>query len=128
MKKTVIKQKPKPEITYTALVHPPTPPRSKKGVVIVTSDLDNIKALVDTYDKVYSGFANDLEDIQKIIFLLTNYDGTDLGSFLSDIKKYKTVKMQSSGADDRSGLETLTIDILVEARRLFFIKVATSLW
>lgn len=83
---------------------------------IAVSDLDNVKALVDTYDKVYSGFANDLEDIQEIIFLLTNYDGTDLNSFLSDIKKYKTVKMQSSGADDRSGLETLTIDIPVEAR------------
>lgn len=83
---------------------------------IAVSDLDNIKALVDTFDKVYSGFVNDLEDIQEIIFLLTNYDGTDLNSFLSDIKKYKTVKMQSSGADDRSGLETLTIDIPVEAR------------
>lgn len=83
---------------------------------IAVSDLDNIKALVDTFDKVYSGFANDLEDIQEIIFLLTNYDGTDLNSFLSDIKKYKTVKMQSSGSDDRSGLETLTIDIPIEAR------------
>ena len=83
---------------------------------IAVSDLDNIKALVDTFDKVYSGFVNDLEDIQEIIFLLTNYDGTDLNSFLSDIKKYKTVKMQSSGSDNRSGLETLTIDIPIEAR------------
>jgi len=83
---------------------------------IAVSDLDNVKALVDTYDKVYSGFANDLEDIQEIIFLLTNYNGTDLNSFLSDIKKYKTVKMESTGADDRSGLETVTIDIPIEAR------------
>lgn len=83
---------------------------------IAVSDLDNIKALADTYDKVYSGFANDLEDIQEIIFLLTNYNGTELSDFLSDIKKYKTVKLESNGADDRSGLETLTIDIPVEAR------------
>lgn len=83
---------------------------------IYTSDLDNIKALCDTYDKVYSGFANDLEDIQEIIFLLTNYAGTDLAEFLSDIKKYKTIKLQSGGANDPSGLETLTIDIPVEAR------------
>jgi len=83
---------------------------------IAVSDLDNIKALVDTFDKVYSGFANDLEDIQEIIFLLTNYDGTDLNSFLSDIKKYETVKMQSGGSDDRSGLETLTIDIPLSKR------------
>ncbi|WP_182185548.1 phage portal protein [Pectinatus frisingensis] len=83
---------------------------------ICTGDLDNIKALVDTYDKVYSGFANDLEDIQEIIFLLTNYNGANLNEFLADIKKYKTVKLQSIGADDHSGLETLTIDIPVEAR------------
>ncbi len=83
---------------------------------ILASDLDNVKPLIDVFDKVYSGFANDLEDIQEIIFLLTNYSGTDLASFLTDIKKYKTVKMDSVGADDRSGLETLTIDIPVEAR------------
>jgi len=83
---------------------------------ILTSDLDNIKPLIDVFDKVYSGFANDLEDIQEIIFLLTNYGGNDLASFLADIKKYKTVKVDSVGADDKSGLETLTIDIPVEAR------------
>lgn len=81
---------------------------------IETSDLDNVKALIDTYDKVFSGFVNDLEDIQEIIFLLTGYDGTDLNGFLGDIKKYKTVKLNS--VDEKSGLETLTIDIPVEAR------------
>lgn len=83
---------------------------------IATSDLDNVKSHIDVYDKVYSGFVNDLEDIQEIIFLLTNYQGQDLATFLSDIKKYKTVKLESSGGDDRSGLETLTIDIPIEAR------------
>lgn len=83
---------------------------------IATSDLDNVKSHIDVYDKVYSGFVNDLEDIQEIIFLLTNYQGAELSEFLSDIKKYKTVKLASNGADDRSGLETLTIDIPIEAR------------
>lgn len=83
---------------------------------IMTSDLDNVKPLIDVYDKVYSGFVNDLEDIQEVIFILTNYEGTDLKEFLGDIKKYKTVKLESAGADDKSGLETVTIDIPVEAR------------
>ena len=38
-----------------------------------TSDLNDIKELIDSYDKIYSGFVNDLEDIQEIIFVLTNY-------------------------------------------------------
>jgi SPP1 family phage portal protein len=79
-----------------------------------TGDLDKIKALIDTYDKVYSGFVNDLEDIQEIIFILSGYGGTDLTEFIQDLKKYKTVKLDSDS--DNPGLSTLTIDIPVEAR------------
>ena len=81
-----------------------------------TSDLDTVKGLIDTYDKVFSGFVNDLEDIQEIIFILTNYDGADLKTFLTELKKYKTIKTENTGPDDKSGLQTLTIDIPVEAR------------
>ncbi len=31
------------------------------------SDLENTKPLIDCYDKVYSGFMDDLEDIQELI-------------------------------------------------------------
>ena len=34
---------------------------------IDTGDLDNIKPLIDVYCKVFSGFVNDLEDIQEVI-------------------------------------------------------------
>lgn len=81
-----------------------------------TSDLDNVKSLIDSYDKVFSGFMNDLEDIQEVIFLLTNYGGQDLDEFMRNLKKYKTVKLDSDGPNDKSDLTTLTIDIPVEAR------------
>lgn len=81
-----------------------------------TSDLDNVKALIDVYDNVYSGFVNDIEDIQQVIFILTNYGGQDLDTFLSDLKRYKTVDMQKSSSSDESGLSTLSIDIPVAAR------------
>ncbi|WP_447515774.1 phage portal protein, partial [Clostridioides difficile] len=69
-------------------------------------DLDNVKHLIDVYDKVYSGFVNDIEDIQEVIFVLTNYGGADLTEFLKGLKEYKTIDLQSSGADDKSGLST----------------------
>lgn len=78
------------------------------------SDLDNVKPLIDTYDRVYSGFFNDLEDIQEIIFVLSGYGGTDLAGFLGDLKKYKTVKLDEE--EGKPGLSTITIDIPVEAR------------
>ena len=79
-----------------------------------TNDLKNIKGLIDAYDKVYSGYVNDLEDIQEIIFILSGYGGTDLQEFLQDLKKYKTIKLD--GDEEHPGMSTLTIDIPVEAR------------
>lgn len=78
------------------------------------SDLKNVKGLIDAYDKVYSGFVDDLEDIQEIIFVLSGYGGTELDEFLKDLKKYKTVSLDDDG--ESAGLSTLTIDIPVEAR------------
>ena len=79
---------------------------------IKSSDLDNIKSLIDVYDKVYSGFINDLEDVQELIFVLSGYGGTDLNGFLQDLKKYKTIKLDEDGA----GVSTLNIEIPIEAR------------
>lgn len=84
---------------------------------IDTGDLDNIKPLIDSYCKVFSGFVNDLEDIQEIIFVLTNYGGQDLGEFMRELKNYKAIKVENHGDGDRSGVSTLTIELPVEARK-----------
>lgn len=81
-----------------------------------TSDLVRIKKLIDSYDKTISGFMNDLEDIQEVIFILTNYGGEDLNEFLKNLKYYKTISVESAGAGDSAGVSTLNIDIPVEAR------------
>lgn len=83
---------------------------------VCTGDLDKIKNLIDSYDKTYSGFVDDLKDIQQVVFVLTNYGGADLKQFLSDLKYYKTIQVESAGSEDKSGVSTLTIDIPVEAR------------
>lgn len=81
-----------------------------------TGDLADIKDLIDAYDKTYSGFMNDLEDIQEVILVLTNYGGEDYTQFISDLKEYKTIQMESQGDGDKSGVSTLTIEIPVAAR------------
>lgn len=83
---------------------------------IKKSDLDKVKVFIDVMDNILSGYANDIDDIQQIIWVLTNYGGTDLDEFRSDLKKYKAVKMETMGPDDKSGLQTIAIDIPVEAR------------
>ncbi|MEG0369703.1 MAG: phage portal protein, partial [Hungatella sp.] len=84
---------------------------------IDSGDLDNIKPLIDSYCKVISGFVNDLEDIQEVIFVLTNYGGANLNGFLQDIKKYKVIQLDSDGPDDKSDARMLSIEIPVEARK-----------
>ena len=58
-----------------------------------------------------------MEDIQEIIFVLTNYGGQNLGEFMRELKNYKAIKVESSGDGDRSGVSTLTIELPVEARK-----------
>ena len=80
-------------------------------------DLDKFKGLIDVYDLIYNGFVNDVEDVQQVILILTNYSGTDLKEFRQNLKKFKAAEFDSDGAGDRSGLDKLTIDIPVEARK-----------
>lgn len=82
----------------------------------LTSDLSKYKDQIDIYDKVMSGYANDLEDIQQLIYILENYGGTDLKQFLGDLKRYKAIKTQSTSSGSKGDVRTLSIDIPVEAR------------
>lgn len=82
----------------------------------MTSDLHRYKDLIDIYDKVLSGYANDLEDIQQLIYIIENYGGEDLKEFLSDLKRYKTVKTETDSTGTSGGLKTMSIEIPVEAR------------
>lgn len=78
-------------------------------------DLKNIKPLIDVYDKVYSGFINDLEDVQELIFVLSGYGGTDLNEFLHDLKRYKAINLDDD-ITGHPGVSTLNIEIPIEAR------------
>ena len=82
---------------------------------IKTNDLKNIKPLIDVYDKVFSGFINDLDDIQELIFILSGYGGSDLDGFLQDLKKYKVIKLDEN-EDGKTGVDTISIEIPIEAR------------
>lgn len=91
------------------------------------NDLNDVKELIDAYDKVYSGFLNDLEDIQEVLFILAGYEGEDLEEFLQKLKKYKTIKVDSD-EDGKGGLSTLTIDIPVEAREKMLAMTRKSIF
>ena len=57
-------------------------------------DLPLYKDLIDAYDTVVSGFANDMEDVQEVIFVIRNYGGEGKTEFLSDLKQSKAIKVE----------------------------------
>lgn len=83
-----------------------------------TGDLTMYKDLIDQYDKVVSGYANDLYDVQEIIFVLRNYGGEDLATFLTELKRYKAIKVDGD-TTAAGGVETMQIEIPIEARVKF---------
>lgn len=82
------------------------------------NDLSKIKRLLDLKDKVVSGFANDIEDIQQVIYIVENYGGENLAEFLGELKRYKTIRTETGDDGDSGGLSTMQIDIPVEARNV----------
>lgn len=78
-----------------------------------TTDLAPIKKYIDAYDKVSSGFLNDLEDIQMAIWILKGYEGTDLSVFMRNLIQFKAMKTSEGG-----GVDTKTLEIPVEARKV----------
>ncbi|MBB6218670.1 SPP1 family phage portal protein [Anaerosolibacter carboniphilus] len=69
-----------------------------------------VKSLVDDYDRNKSDNSNNLEDLPNSIYVLKNYDGTNLGEFRKNMSLYRAVKVTDEG-----GVETLNLEMNVEA-------------
>lgn len=103
------------------------------------SDLKMCKQIIDCLDKAWSGFANDIDDIQEVIWVLKNYTA-DIGSpFKLDehgdplvderglpikneytpdlLQMLKAKKVAEVGGD--GGIDTVTSEIPYEARQAF---------
>lgn len=89
-----------------------------------TSDLDMYKDLIDAYDKVVSGFANDLDDVQEVIFVISGYGDEDRDKFIADLKKYKTIKVDPPDG----AVNTIRAEIPYEARKAFLEMVKKQIF
>ncbi|WP_226000903.1 phage portal protein [Paenibacillus sp. BJ-4] len=69
-----------------------------------------LKTLVDDYDKRMSENANNLEDLPNSIYVIKNYDGTDVGEMRRNLSQLRVIKVRDPG-----GVDTLSLDIDTEA-------------
>lgn len=70
-----------------------------------------LKNKLDLYDIIESDFGNNLEDSQDVYWVLKNYHGQDLDTFLEDYKYYKSIKVSGDGDATPN-----TIEVPYEAR------------
>lgn len=91
-------------------------------------DLIKYKGLIDAYDLIYNGFLNDVQDVQQVILILTNYGGADLQDFMKDLRRHKAIKIEQDEPGDKSGVDTLSIDIPVEARNSLLDRTMDSIY
>ncbi|WP_125665883.1 phage portal protein [Paenibacillus baekrokdamisoli] len=69
-----------------------------------------LQSLVDDYDEQRSDNSNNIADLPNGIYVLKDYDGTDLGEFRHNLSRYRAVKVQGDG-----DVNTLTLDLNPEA-------------
>lgn len=100
-----------------------------KNNATATSDLKMYKELIDAIDKLISGFANDIDDIQEIIWVIKNYAGADSAidydkdgnevertiDLRQELKAKKLIKV-----DENGGVDALKGEIPCEARCKFY--------
>lgn len=91
-------------------------------------DLPMYKRLIDAIDKLVSGFANDIDDMQEIIWVIKNYagetaeldydrDGNPVPREIDLLQKLKAKKLINVDGD--GGVDTLRGEIPFEARCAF---------
>lgn len=78
------------------------------------NDLKQIKGYLDTFDKAFSLFLDNIEDVQQVIFVLENLGGTNTKEFIERLKEDKCVKVLNN-EELKTDVRTLTIEIPTEA-------------
>lgn len=96
------------------------------GSELKQSTLVGMKASIDAYDLVRSGFADDLQDCSEIYWVVngsfdTNYK--DLGEFRDRLKRYHI-----AGVDDDATITPHTQEIPYQARKEFLNQIRSGIY
>lgn len=74
------------------------------------SDIFMYKTQIDAYNRRMSDTANMFKESNELIYVLTNYDDTDLSEFKRNLRHYGAIKV----SDKDGGVDTIEIKVPVE--------------
>lgn len=81
------------------------------------SELIGIRESIDCYDFIKSGFANQIDDLNGVFWVLQNTGGMDDVDLAKFVQRLKTVKAAAIDGDAGVTADAKTVDIPVDARR-----------
>lgn len=76
------------------------------------SGLKPVKELIDDYDLMSCGLSNNIQDTAEALYVVSGFQGDDLGELIENIKVKKHI-----GVDDNGSVDIKTIDIPYQARQ-----------
>lgn len=91
------------------------------------SELVGLRSQIDAYDLIKSGFANDLDDVSQIYWIINNaggMDDLDLAKFLERIKTVRAAVVDEQGAH----AESHTIEIPYAARESYLTRLENDMY
>lgn len=89
------------------------------GNVYHQSEIVGLRSQIDAYDLIKSGFANDLDDVTQIYWILENTGGmtdVDLAKF---IQRLKTLHAAVAGDDDGAKATAHTAEVPYQSREVY---------
>lgn len=89
------------------------------------SDIEDIESLISVYNSICNGYVENIEEFQEAIMLLRGFNGDDdeLKTTMAKLKQYKAV-----GLPEDTSLETLKVEIPVEARRVILKLIEDNIY
>ena len=89
-----------------------------------TTDLDDIKELIDAYDLINSNYINTVEDLKEVIWLINGYGAEDIMALIESIK----VNGVCRNNDSTGNIDAKTIEIPYEAREALLKKLKEHIY
>ena len=92
------------------------------------SELVGTQYSIDCYDLIKSGFANDLDDVSSIYWILHNSGGmedTDLAKF---VERIKTIRAVNVDTDSGQAADAHTLEVPHEARTAYLARLEQDLY
>lgn len=90
------------------------------------SEFVGIRENIDAYDLIKSGFANDLDDVSQIYWIIQNAGGMDDVDIAEFVQRLKTT--HAANVDDGQSVEGKTIDVPADAREKLLDRLRADMY